>query len=551
MRRRWLVDGVRWPVDGERWPVVGEPAATDHPAHRSLITDHPVWLVPLLIGVATFAVGASLVDGLPVGVTNDDGMYVILAKSLATGHGYRWLNLPGTPAAIHFPPGYPAFLALLWLLWPSFPANVVLFKLANALLMAVVAAGVFVSVRQRLRMSDTAAAALTFGATLGIPMLTLSTIVMSEPLFLALLLPSLLLAERVAGDERSSVRDLVLLALLTAAATLVRTHGIALIGSVIIVLCFRRRFTHAVIFAGVAPLPLVPWQIWVSAHSGALPQAMRGNYESYGAWLATGLHTDGIGLFAHTIARTSLEIAGMMVQVTAPSLPPLLRIAALGAIVALGAFGARELWRAARVTALFIGLYAVIVLMWPFPPTRFIWGIWPLVMLLPVAGVRWTMLQSPLTRGFRLARMSALIAGVLLAIGYASYNARGYRQRWWSSIPRAVSRTSTPLLTWVATRTPRDVLLASEVESSVYLYTGRTVVPVTTFTTDEYFTPRTASENAAAMREIVAHYHPNAVVITSTSMREAARVLAFATPPVLAAVDTFPAGGLVLIPTPR
>jgi len=275
MRRRWLVDGVRWPVDGERWPVVGEPAATDHPAHRSLITDHPVWLVPLLIGVATFAVGASLVDGLPVGVTNDDGMYVILAKSLATGHGYRWLNLPGTPAAIHFPPGYPAFLALLWLLWPSFPANVVLFKLANALLMAVVAAGVFVLVRQRLRMSDTAAAALTFGATLGIPMLTLSTIVMSEPLFLALLLPSLLLAERVAGDERSSVRDLVLLALLTAAATLVRTHGIALIGSVIIVLCFRRRFTHAVIFAGVALLPVVPWQIWVSAHSGALPQAMR------------------------------------------------------------------------------------------------------------------------------------------------------------------------------------------------------------------------------------------------------------------------------------
>jgi hypothetical protein len=523
------------------------PASTELTALRRA----PAWLVSLLIGVATFAVGASLVDGLPVGVTNDDGMYVILAKSLATGHGYRWLNLPGTPAAIHFPPGYPAFLALLWLLWPSFPANVVLFKLANALLMAVVAGSVFVFARKRLDMSDIAAAALTFAATLGIPMLTLSTIVMSEPLFLALLIPALLFAKRVVEDERSSVRQIVLLALLAAAATLVRTHGIALIAAIALVLCLRRRFTNAATFGVVALLPLVPWQIWVSAHSGALPQAMRGNYESYGAWLAAGLHAHGFGLIVRSVGRTSTDIAGMLVQVTAPSLPPLLRIAALVAVVALGAVGARELWRLCRVTALFIAFYSVIVLVWPFPPTRFIWGVWPLVILLPLLGVRRAAAWRPSTRGLSAARMTTLTAGVLLAIGYAVYNVRGYRHEWWSSIPRTVSRTSSPLLTWIATRTPRDVVLATEVESAVYLYTGRPVVPVTTFTTDEYFTPRTPRENAEAMREIVAHYHPSAVVITSSAMRDAARELAFATPPVLAAVDTFPAGGLVLIPTPR
>jgi hypothetical protein len=304
-------------------------------------------------------------------------------------------------------------------------------------------------------------------------------------------------------------------------------------------------------FTAVALLPLVPWQIWVSAHSGALPQAMRGNYESYGAWLARGLHAHGVALIARAVGRTSTDIAGMLVQVTAPSLPPLLRIAALVALVALGAAGARELWRIGRVTALFMAAYALIVLVWPFPPTRFIWGIWPLVMLLPVLGVRRATAWRPSTRGFNAARMATLTAGVLLAIGYAVYNVRGYRHQWWSSIPRAVSRTSSPLLTWIATRTPRDVVLASEVESTVYLYTGRSVVPVTTFTTDEYFTPRTPRENAEAMREILAHYHPSAVVITSSAMRDAARELAFATPPVLAAVDTFPAGGLVLIPTPR
>src|SRR5690242_18227875 len=142
------------------------------------------WVLTLLVGAAVLAVGAALLDRLPVGVTNDDGMYVILAKSLATGQGYRWLNLPGAPQATHFPPGYPAVLALLWLVLPAFPANVVLFKLANAVFMAVAAAATFSLARRRLLLSDAAAAALTLGATLAIPMLTLSTIVMSEALFL-------------------------------------------------------------------------------------------------------------------------------------------------------------------------------------------------------------------------------------------------------------------------------------------------------------------------------------------------------------------------------
>src|SRR4029079_2897597 len=85
-------------------------------------------------------------------------------KSLATGHGYRWLNLPGTPPAPHFPPGYPAVLALLWQLAPAFPANVVLFKLANALFMAVAAAATFSLSRKRLELSTPTPRALPVSA---------------------------------------------------------------------------------------------------------------------------------------------------------------------------------------------------------------------------------------------------------------------------------------------------------------------------------------------------------------------------------------------------
>src|SRR6266567_3317187 len=78
-------------------------------------------LTPWLVGAVVLVVGLSIIDTLPVGALLDDGMYVILAKSLATGHGFRWLNVPGMPPATHFPPGYPALLALVWLLVPSFP----------------------------------------------------------------------------------------------------------------------------------------------------------------------------------------------------------------------------------------------------------------------------------------------------------------------------------------------------------------------------------------------------------------------------------------------
>jgi len=106
-------------------------------------------------------------------------------------------------------------------------------------------------------------------------------------------------------------------------------------------------------------------------------------------------------------------------------------------------------------------------------------------------------------------------------------------------------------MVWVGTHAPRDAVVATEVESAVYLYTGRNTVPVSTFTAQEYFTPRTPRENAAVIREIIGRYRPQVVVVTSARMRDAVRELALETPPALAVVDTFPAGGVVLVPTSR
>jgi hypothetical protein len=505
-------------------------------------------LLPFLAGTVVFAVAALVIDGLPVGVVRDDAMYVVLAKSLATGHGYRWLHLPGLPPATHFPPGYPALLAVLWWLFPSFPSNLIVFKLANALFSAVAAVGVSRFGRLRLGMTEWGAQGFGLAALLGAPTLALGALVMSEPLFLAMLLPALILAERIVDEPPARTPEVVTLGLLAGAVTLVRTHGIALVAAGIVMLCMRRRFRHAAFFGIAALVLLLPWELWVAAHAGGLPATMSGNYESYAGWLVAGVRSEGVALLAQTALRTSRELALMFQFLVAPALPAAVGIAALLVLAALSAVGARVVWRRAPVSAAFLAIHTAIVVLWPFTPARFVWGVWPLVLLLPVAGVRELLRWRPSAPQWRATRVAVLAAAAMLACGYATYNARGYQSQ---SLPtRRFANGIRPLLTWVAEHTRRDALLASESEGAVYLYTGRPTVPLGTFTVTDYLKPRTLSGNAAVVRAIIGRYRPEAVVVSTGFLRAAVRELALSQPPLLTVVDTFP-GGIVLTPTSR
>src|SRR5438477_8462030 len=136
----------------------------------------PTWwrLGVFFVGAVAFAAGIAAIDSRPVGVVHDDAMYVILARSLATGQGFRYLNLPGAPPATHFPPGYPALLALITWVLPAFPANIVAFKTMNAVLLAIGA--VLVTRFARTRVLD-AGWAIGLGLTtaVSIPLLVLGS----------------------------------------------------------------------------------------------------------------------------------------------------------------------------------------------------------------------------------------------------------------------------------------------------------------------------------------------------------------------------------------
>ena len=97
------------------------------------------WIVTCAAVVAVVA-GLVAYSPAPVGGFGDDAVYVVTAKALATGEGYRFINLPGAPAATHYPPLWPAIL-LVWRIVPDFPENVRWMKFLNPVFLGVAAGG--------------------------------------------------------------------------------------------------------------------------------------------------------------------------------------------------------------------------------------------------------------------------------------------------------------------------------------------------------------------------------------------------------------------------
>src|SRR5438094_8656895 len=58
-----------------------------------------------------------------IGGMSDDGTYMVCAKSLAEGTGYRIVSLPSQPFQTKYPPLFPWVLSFIWRINPNFPSN--------------------------------------------------------------------------------------------------------------------------------------------------------------------------------------------------------------------------------------------------------------------------------------------------------------------------------------------------------------------------------------------------------------------------------------------
>lgn len=488
-------------------------------------------LVPLGVFVLVLLVAILTITPWPVGVFEDDGIYTVLARSLATGDGYRLTNLPGSPNATHYPPGYPLVLAALWRLWPAFPDNVVLFKFANAVFLALAAFGVWTFARHRLAWSPVAAGAVALISTLSIVVLLVTGMVLSEPLFLALLLPALLLAER--ASETGDVRHAALAGLALGALALVRTLGALAIPAAVLVLLARRHLRGAIVLGAVAAALVAPWQIWVSLHHAEVAPVLGGKFGAYGPWMSEGYREGGWALARAVVARNLQGLQGMLGYMFMPVGAAWPRLVALATVVLMGLAGVFALARRAPVSALFLTCYLGVVLWWPFDANRFLWAVWPLLVCPVWWTVSWGAQWARHAGTLRAIRMAVIVAALVPAAGFAIYNVRGYRGSWWASIQRDAGQHAAPIVDWVSRHTDPSDVVATESDLIVHLYTGRRTTPVSSFVPRQRVDQWTGADDLAALRTILATYRPRFLIVSTKRSVESAEALVTATPALL------------------
>ena len=527
-------------------------ARTDARDERARLAQTLRAFAPLLAAALVCAVAASLVAPYPVGIFHDDGVYLVLAKALASGNGYRYLHLPGMPIATHYPPAYPLLLALLWKLAPGFPGNLTIILLANAALLGLVAWGSARFLIDRLQWQPFSATGFALVATLSLPLIQLTTLVLSEVAFLALLFLVLTRADRVVAERENMVRD-ILLGAGAGALALVRVHGVVLAIAAALVLLFRREWRRAVVVLAGAAVVVAPWQLWAALHDGALPASLRGSYGSYIAWFTDGLARGGVPFVAHTVARNAGEAAAILADRFAPWAISLLRLALLTAALSLIVLGGFRLRRRTPVTIAFVVAYFAITLVWPYTPWRFIWGVWPLLLLLGVEGaaaiVRW---QPAITPG-RIVRYALFGVLALLGLGVARAEVAAYRDRTWAAPVRDATQTIAPVMRWIRQNTNAHETVIADAEPLVYLFTERPAVPPVAFTAAEYVTPRDAAADVAALGDLVRRYPVRYVVTVVPSTIAAARALEHSASPraiSLREIDSVPGAAVFAVIRP-
>lgn len=498
-------------------------------------------------GIAVLAIAVAVQTAQPAGVFWDDGVYLISARALASGEGYAFAHLPGAPAAVHFPPGWPLLLAALWKAWPDFPANLALLRYVNPVLAAGAAALACAYGIRRLRLAPVAAAVATivFAATL--PVLVLDGVLFAEPLFLLVSIGALFASDRAVRE--GGVKAAVLAGALAGAAALVRSTGLAFLAAIPLALLLARRRREAAVAFAVILAFVAPWQLWTAAHAAELAPPLRGNYGPYLPWLLDAVRERGVpflvaiaGENVQSLQRTlSVVFFPVGVRVVRPLLVVLL-------VVVFG-LGFHAAWRRSRTFCLAAAAYAAIVLFWPYAPDRFAWAVWPLaglVVALGAAEAAALARHASLPRDARIACAALAVVAVVAVAGAGFYSARGVSRGWADIAQRRNAARLRPVVDWVNAHTAPGDVVAADGEPLVHLYTGRRVVPVHVLTPDEYLAGTSLRQAADDLRALLRAGHATWAVFSAGALEaDAADLVASAGgSPRLVPVDTLPGGGV-------
>ncbi|MFN0110799.1 MAG: hypothetical protein ACKVZH_18215 [Blastocatellia bacterium] len=205
-----------------------------------------------------------------VGLFVDDGWYILLAKSLATGQGYSLINSPSSGILPLYPPAYPFLLSLFYRILPDFPDNVWLLKSVSIVaMMGVGVIGYRYFVKER-ELPPMLALGICVAAVISPPLVFMATsTMMSECVFALLFLTTVVVIEKCARSETAS-RQLQLAAfgaVLASIGFLTRSIAISVIAAGFFYLLKNRLIKPAIVFTIIVAALCGPWMIYTRLHT--------------------------------------------------------------------------------------------------------------------------------------------------------------------------------------------------------------------------------------------------------------------------------------------
>ncbi len=422
----------------------------------------------------------------------DGAGYAVLATALLEGRGYRAIDHPDAPRHVHFPPGYPGFLAMVW------SATGVSNRAAH-LASTACAVGATLAAWLWFRRMYSPLAALAMGLTLAVNWVWSRTGggIQSEPLFM-LLGQLAILAAAGRFPRRWAPRGL-LLGLLLGAALLIRHVALGLIAAIAIDQATRGRGRAAVVAAVVVALAAAPWVVWVVSFGAA--GGSQAELLTQGGRSVLGSLVDQ-GVFY--VERIPDQLTGPFVEVaTVFGRSPMARAAALGwavvgsALIVVGWFVALADPRR-RLAGLVALATLALLLVWPYTEAgRFLI---PLIPCLLVGAVEGLALAARRVGAPWTPRRSRTIAALLMLCAGLPYS--GYALATADRRARAEEQPAfDSACSWINDRAERLGPVLTRHPGEVFLRTGRRALEVSTAER-----PGAVDADPAAVERLIEHY---------------------------------------------
>jgi 4-amino-4-deoxy-L-arabinose transferase-like glycosyltransferase len=374
--------------------------------------------ISILTGILSF-------DSLP-SIIGDNAEFMVLARALAEGEGFRYINLPDLRPATKYPPGFPAFLAG----WGAiFGLSIVSMKV-NILVCFVLATCMTFLVARKLTDDVLAALAALLVATSSAVVAYSHQVLSDIPYaFFSLLAIYILLASRKRGWV------LALGIALCIWAYFVRTVGASLVLAGAIFLFRRKQKREALVLLGGFVLVSGLWAIRNYSLTGEGSRYMSVLLSANPYDPDKGAVTFG-GLISRAWTNGTAYVGSLMPTNLLPTLVKPVRdfgavpVTALVAVLVttVTVLGGYALRRKASLTTVYILLYFAVYLGWPevWRSERFMIPIAPILAVYFFAGIKWILGKFDVKGVAVYAVCGVLVLTNLIALKSYVGRVRGY-----------------------------------------------------------------------------------------------------------------------------